>query len=218
MKSPSPGVPIWVPIAVAILGIIGIIAGQLINTWREERRWRREEEREEVRHLREKEKEKLQREHDNVLDWRGRRIEAYADALDHIDDIRGALGDVVRAAIDYRPTTEDAAALLRYTQIHAERISRLRAVDSASKGMSSLRLLATEPVQRKLDACMIALSKATNTAIKNFEADAESTQFNVETIDFEDKIDALRESIRTELGIAGTVDDLRHDIGQEPER
>ena len=38
-------VSIWVPIVVGIIGLIGIVAGQLVNAWREDRRWRREQER-----------------------------------------------------------------------------------------------------------------------------------------------------------------------------
>lgn len=40
-------VSVWVPIIVGVIGLIGVIAGQLVNAWREDRRWKREREREE---------------------------------------------------------------------------------------------------------------------------------------------------------------------------
>lgn len=42
-------VSVWVPIVVGVIGLLGVVAGQLINTWREDRLWRRELDREEVR-------------------------------------------------------------------------------------------------------------------------------------------------------------------------
>ncbi|MFC4003703.1 hypothetical protein ACFS2C_10025 [Prauserella oleivorans] len=40
-------VPLWVPIVVSLIGVAGIVAGgHLVNVWREDRRWRREQHRE----------------------------------------------------------------------------------------------------------------------------------------------------------------------------
>lgn len=49
----SAQVSVWVPIAVGVIGVLGVISGQLINAWREDRRWKREQEREELRWQRE---------------------------------------------------------------------------------------------------------------------------------------------------------------------
>jgi hypothetical protein len=59
-------VSVWVPIVVAVLGILGVVAGQLINIWREERRWERERLREDLRWERE-------RQRDIDAHWRERR-------------------------------------------------------------------------------------------------------------------------------------------------
>lgn len=40
----SSQVPLWIPIAVALLGLAGVIATQLLNNRREELRWRRDRE------------------------------------------------------------------------------------------------------------------------------------------------------------------------------
>jgi hypothetical protein len=38
----TPQVSIWVPIIVGIIGLVSVVAGQLINAWREDRRLKRE--------------------------------------------------------------------------------------------------------------------------------------------------------------------------------
>jgi hypothetical protein len=77
-------VSIWVPIVVGIIGLIGVVAGQMVNAWREDRRWRREQVREDLRWRREAEKEAANRAHRSQIDWRERRISAYAEYLEAI--------------------------------------------------------------------------------------------------------------------------------------
>ncbi|HEY3260160.1 MAG TPA: hypothetical protein VGJ95_07805 [Pseudonocardiaceae bacterium] len=55
---PSAQVPLWVPIAVGLLGLGGVLGAQLIAGWREDRRWRREVAREDLRWQRERERER----------------------------------------------------------------------------------------------------------------------------------------------------------------
>lgn len=51
------GVPLWIPLAVGLLGVLGVIVGQLLGSRREDRRWEREREREDLRWQREHERE-----------------------------------------------------------------------------------------------------------------------------------------------------------------
>jgi hypothetical protein len=51
----STQVPLWVPMVVALFGLVGVVFAQVIAGWREDRRWRREAEREELRWQRERE-------------------------------------------------------------------------------------------------------------------------------------------------------------------
>lgn len=53
---PSAEVPLWVPIVVGLFGLGGVLGAQLIAGWREDRRWRREVTREELRWQRERER------------------------------------------------------------------------------------------------------------------------------------------------------------------
>jgi hypothetical protein len=63
-------VSIWIPILVGILGIIGVIAGQMVNVVREGRQWTREQE-----------KEKIKLDHSDTLDWRKIRLASYSKFL-----------------------------------------------------------------------------------------------------------------------------------------
>lgn len=78
--------PIWVPIVVGVIGLAGVIVGQLINTRRENIRWKREQEREELRWQHERDKDGAEREHRNMLDWRDRKIEVYSELLSAFKD------------------------------------------------------------------------------------------------------------------------------------
>jgi hypothetical protein len=74
-------VSVWVPLVVALLGVLGVIGGQVINAWREDRRWKREQQREELRWQRQKltENAKLSVEHANQ--WREMKVRIYGDLI-----------------------------------------------------------------------------------------------------------------------------------------
>jgi len=75
---------VWVPIVVAMLGIMGVVAGQLINFRREDRRWERERQREDLRWERE-------RQRDVDTQWRERRFDVYVELLAAFREWEGAL-------------------------------------------------------------------------------------------------------------------------------
>ncbi|WP_206793992.1 hypothetical protein [Amycolatopsis sp. MtRt-6] len=74
----------------AVLGFVGALAGswggQLIASKREDRRWLRERDREDVRHAREIEVFNKRLFHDSLADWRSERVLAYQEFLDSFDD------------------------------------------------------------------------------------------------------------------------------------
>ncbi|WP_158852831.1 hypothetical protein [Saccharothrix deserti] len=78
-------VPIWVPIVVGIIGLAGVIAGQLINARREDIRWKREKEREDLRWQREVEKDQKAQEHDFDKYWLDRKTDIYVNLLQASD-------------------------------------------------------------------------------------------------------------------------------------
>lgn len=61
-------VSIWVPIVVGILGVIGVVLGQLVNSWREGKRWQKELAREDLRWTREREREEARWIHERERD------------------------------------------------------------------------------------------------------------------------------------------------------
>ncbi|GLY67288.1 hypothetical protein [Amycolatopsis taiwanensis] len=75
-------VSVWVPIIVGVIGLISVIAGQLINAWREDRRWKRDQEREEVRSRRQREADAAKRAHEILLHWADRKFALYSELLD----------------------------------------------------------------------------------------------------------------------------------------
>jgi hypothetical protein len=74
----SAQVPLWVTIAVAFVGFVGVLTAQFIAAWREDRRWRRDQVREEIRWTRER-----AREVDN-RDFEGRQ-NAYAQVISAVE-------------------------------------------------------------------------------------------------------------------------------------
>jgi hypothetical protein len=79
--------------------VLGIIGGQLINAWREDRRWLRELQREDQRWERERARDReqleverrrvdAQRAHDARIEWRLQRFEVYQQFLAAVDAFR----------------------------------------------------------------------------------------------------------------------------------
>jgi hypothetical protein len=81
-------VSVWVPIVVAVLGILGVVTGQLINFRREDRRWERERQREDVRWERE-------RQRDVDAQWRERRFDVHVELLAAFREWEAALARAV---------------------------------------------------------------------------------------------------------------------------
>ena len=94
-------VSVWVLIVVAVLGILGVVAGQLINVWREERRWERETLREDLRWERE-------RQRDIDAHWRERRFDVHVELLAALREWERSLAKPVAArAAGHEPAELD---------------------------------------------------------------------------------------------------------------
>ncbi|QFY05603.1 hypothetical protein GBF35_01925 [Nonomuraea phyllanthi] len=87
-------VSVWVPIVVALLGIVGLVVGQLVNAWREDRRWQREMAREDLRWEREQARERDKRDHEAQLQWGKERLEAYTHFAKTMSEWRELLCEV----------------------------------------------------------------------------------------------------------------------------
>lgn len=124
---PSAEVPLWVPIVVGLLGVVGVVAGQAITALREDRRWRREQDREDIRW----ERQKQERTHEA-------KSAAYAELIGAVESIdfvlyraravkeagQDDLGESLTA--DLRATTSEARRCLGPVNLHAP--ERIRSV------------------------------------------------------------------------------------------
>ncbi|WP_086845794.1 hypothetical protein [Amycolatopsis kentuckyensis] len=113
---PSGQVSVWVPIVVGIIGLLGVVTGQLINSRREDRRWEREAAREELRHRRENERLAAERAHAITLHWSQERKDAYAGLLKEADDYLRTLLKYVEALEHKGPTGEFLTLMSKHAQ------------------------------------------------------------------------------------------------------
>lgn len=94
------------PIVVGIIGLVGVVTGQLINSRREDRRWEREAAREELRHRRESERLAAERADAIAMHWLQERKDTYAGLLKETEEYLGALLKYVEALERKDPADE----------------------------------------------------------------------------------------------------------------
>jgi type II secretory pathway pseudopilin PulG len=191
----SAQVPVWVPIVVAIIGILGVIAGQVFSSWRDDRRWSREVHREDARALREIESAQLARDHDLRIRWIDQRLDAYAACL---------------------------SAYKEWLDILREELARLRTADGEddlgrrSRACHDAVVLAVDRVHligssEAINACISTYSKFHRYSNRVNIADEPAWMLNEPVVlqsMFEDEIVpafwALRDSLRRDLGVEPT--------------
>lgn len=104
-------VSVWVPIVVGVIGLAGVVAGQLLNAWRERKR-------EEVKWRRERHTESVKLAHDNAGRWREIRIDVYTQFLDSLTGLvrEGAMFDRDRRGGEIGPV-QRAEQYDRYSEL-----------------------------------------------------------------------------------------------------
>jgi hypothetical protein len=142
-------VPLWVPVVVGLLGLVGVLGAQVVAGRREDRRWRRDTEREEVRWKRERERERDARSYEG-------RAQAYAEvigAIEAFDWVLYQARQVVRSgqklsdelATDVRRVTSQARNALGGVNVYApERIRAMLRESMLRRSSLSIALLANE--------------------------------------------------------------------------
>ncbi|MBE8521079.1 hypothetical protein ILP97_26930 [Amycolatopsis sp. H6(2020)] len=151
---PSGQVSVWVPIIVGIIGLLGVVTGQLINSRREDRRWEREAAREELRHRRESERLAADRAHAIALHWAQERKDAYAGLLKETGEFLTALLKCVEALARHEPVSESQALMGE----HARAVASFHAaVDILAS--PRIRVLADDLVQAAVGARITVTSK-----------------------------------------------------------
>ncbi|MCP3800332.1 hypothetical protein NLX83_13795 [Allokutzneria sp. A3M-2-11 16] len=194
--------PTWLTLVVAILGILGVVAGQLVNSWRESRRWKREQEREDLRWSREAEKASREREYDLRKHWSEKRLDAYGDLLAVLDTWEGLAYTfkVGSRAEVYIKKFEDAEPVMEECSKRsgelAQRVGLL--------GSEEIQPLVLE-ARISLDACLDML------VLRSFMPDDHAVytenilKYSVKVDKVESAMIKLREALRKDLGITYTV-------------
>jgi hypothetical protein len=114
----STQVPLWVPVIVALVGFIGVLGAQVVATWRDDRRWRREAEREELRWKRDRSREKDNRSYED-------RQRAYAQVIGAVESFDWLMFPAYNATKLDQVVTDDMRTDLRVARDEAHKTLRI---------------------------------------------------------------------------------------------
>ncbi|MCP3803029.1 hypothetical protein NLX83_27515 [Allokutzneria sp. A3M-2-11 16] len=167
-------VPLWVPIVVGLLGLVGALGAQFIGGWREDRRWRREVEREDRRWEREREARRYEA-----------RSQAYAELVGAIEAFDWVLYQARKSLREKKVIADDVA-------------TELRAVTTqARNSLGGVNVHAPEKIRSVLRESMIRRSDL-STALLASKFGAEQKQLWDEA---QREYRALRRELREDLGL-----------------
>ncbi|MDA3644803.1 hypothetical protein LZ318_24535 [Saccharopolyspora indica] len=174
-------VSVWVPIVVGLLGMVGVISGQFVSAWREQRR-------ENIRWCREREKEDLQRRREDYLHWRDKRLEVAVELMISLNKWRELIVDRLREHHGLLKMPVDTSEQLRdVVEETSDRMAQLKLV-----GTDTIRTLASETVnlfRSRFGSAMSSPSKLTSDEIEQI-----SRELSLKRRD-------LQEAVRKELGV-----------------
>lgn len=136
----------WVPIAVGIIGLVGVLGTQLFAARREDQRWRRDLHREDLRWQRERERERERRDHDVALQLHSRQISCYGQFAGAVNAWNAELiraADIVRSAAatdhlrtrlrELRQLAEESLATMEIVGSESVRQAGRKAVDALNE-------------------------------------------------------------------------------------
>lgn len=132
---PSGQVSVWVPVAVGLIGLAGVLGAQVIAAWREGKRWRRDMDREDLRWQRDRDKDRESKEHDVALQLNTQKLVCYSQfAL----AVTGWNAELLRAAQALRGTGT----------VPSELGSRLRErAEIAEASLATMEILGSDTVR-----------------------------------------------------------------------
>lgn len=164
----------------AILGVIGVVVGQLVNAWREDRRWSREVAREDLRWKREQERLQAEREHELKAYWRNERLRLYSS----FSGLAQSWANLLQDAIDD----------LQKDALSEETLARLQELHKRVRDSFDEIILLGSP--KTTDACWLFLTEH-ELALRFVEG--ESLKVNRQHLD--GVCDQVLDTLRVELGI-----------------
>ena len=166
-------VSVWVPIVVGLIGVAGVVAGQVINAWRERRN-------EEIRWAREKQRDA----HQDRLVWREKRLKIAVEFLITLNVWRELAVDVW-----HETQREGHPAKRTSSQLHDS-------VTLMSDQLAEIKLIGSEVMRT-------AAGEAVDVLLATFaRAKDATTEFQEASRQLSTTIRTLRETFRAELGVA----------------
>jgi hypothetical protein len=190
---PSGQVSVWVPIIVGVIGLVGVIAGQLINSRREDRRWAREAKREDLRWQRERQRLADQRAHELAVHWSQERKATYANLLKETYTYLDTLLKFVDAAAADKPADELADLLGAHR-------------DAIEASWAQIDIMGSPRVRAVADD-LVRATMGAHIAVKRDRLDETGTSRSAAIDKARHARDAFLREVRAELG----VDDLAAD-------
>ena len=176
------------PIVVGIIGLIGVIVGQLINAWREKRTWKREQEREELRW----ERERFKLTQDDVQNWRETRVQEYGTLIKLID----RFVDLLAASLNSTDIDE--------LKVIGRQLSEL--TDPVNESLSRVELVASEKIASVIFIYRVLIKMPLATPLKggfeNFDIDELHLHLKDDHRNLSTTMTNLVKKFREDLGLA----------------
>jgi hypothetical protein len=179
----SAQVSVWVPIAVGLIGVVGVLLGQVLSTARERRH-------DAIRARREIEREQRQDRREDALYWRERRIAVGVDFLITLNTWRELTVDFWREmARDGEATGETLAALSESVVQLSDQLAHVRLVGSQQMSSTASTLVSN----------LLATSRETRDAIEAPSTD--SPDLVAASARLSADVRRIRDVFRAELGV-----------------
>lgn len=162
--------------------MVGVISGQLVSAWREQRR-------EDIRWRREREKEELQRQRQDYLHWRDKRLEVAVALMISLNKWRELIVDRLREQHGLIEGYDETREQLRDV------------VEGTSDLMAQLKLVGTDTM-RTLAADTVNLFRVRFRAAMHSPEPLTGDEIEQVSRELSLKRGDLQEAVRRELGVA----------------
>jgi hypothetical protein len=176
-------VSVWVPIVVGLIGLAGVLVGQVLSMWREQRNHviqaKHEEQQEERRNRRE-----------DQLHWRDQRLAVGVEFLVSLNAWRELTVDV------WNETTRDGHASSQTRTQLSEVVIRM------SDQLAHIKLIGTPPMSAAASAAVDKLLSASRATIGDLDAlRLRDPELRAESAHLSAEVRRVRELFRIELGV-----------------
>ena len=185
---PSGQVSVWVPIVVGIIGVVGVLVGQMLSMWREHRN-------EVVRAQREGATENRKNRREDRLYWRDRRIEV-------------GVGFLVSLNLWRELTVDEWHEIADGGQAgHETREQLAETITNMSDRLAQIRLIGTDAMSSAAASAVPTMLRVARDTKAGLEGNDHQTDLTVAASNLTAEIRRVREVFRAELGVpADNVD------------